>query len=496
MQKIAILYDASQAILSTVELDEVLQQILRIASDYFHLQNVAIMLLDNENGELVIKSQIGWDESCNNTRIPLGKGLTGKAAEQKRPIYSPDVLKDPRYLAGSERTRSEVCVPLMVRDEVVGVLDCQSENVDHFDEETIDLLTLFSTQASMALQNARLHSLERKRAQQLEAINTIAQQMTVVLEIPDLLAKVCSLIRKCFHMDHVAVMLKEDDEVVLRAHEGCLTPAIAVGGRRPASEGVWGEAFKNGKTLITNDFVVGSVEPVFHETRSRMCIPLISFGQQLGVLVLASARTQAFQPGDRQSLESVADMCATAILNANHVERVRQLAYIDGLTGIFNRRFFELRITEEIDRAKRFGCGMAVIMIDIDHFKRLNDEFGHLLGDEVLRQVSSIFSEHLRKIDVVCRYGGEEFVIVLSQTDTEHALTVAEKLRRVVENWQFPGVPRQVTISAGTATYPEHGSERDQLVKAADRGMYLAKQGGRNRVCIAPATSVKTAAGN
>ena len=182
----------------------------------------------------------------------------------------------------------------------------------------------------------------------------------------------------------------------------------------------------------------------------------------------------------------MADICATAIQNAHYVERVKQLAYLDGLTGIFNRRFFELRIAEEIERAQRFGTGMAVVMVDIDQFKRLNDEFGHLLGDEVLRQVSSIFHQQLRKIDVLCRYGGEEFAILLSQTNAVHALGVAEKLRKTVEAWQFPGVPRPVTISAGTANYSEHGSTRDELVKAADAGLYAAKQAGRNRVCLAP----------
>jgi diguanylate cyclase (GGDEF)-like protein len=127
---------------------------------------------------------------------------------------------------------------------------------------------------------------------------------------------------------------------------------------------------------------------------------------------------------------------------------------------------------------------MAVIMVDIDQFKRLNDEFGHLLGDEVLRQVSSIFSQQLRKIDVVCRYGGEEFAILLSQTPHQHALGVAEKLRRIIDSWQFPGVPRSVTISAGVATCPEHGTSRDDLVKAADAGLYAAKQAGRNCVRV------------
>jgi diguanylate cyclase (GGDEF)-like protein len=181
----------------------------------------------------------------------------------------------------------------------------------------------------------------------------------------------------------------------------------------------------------------------------------------------------------------VADICATATQNAHYVERVKQLAYLDGLTGIFNRRFFELRIEEEVERARRFDSGMAVIMVDIDQFKRLNDEFGHLLGDEVLRQVSSLFYQQLRKIDVVCRYGGEEFAILLSQTNLQHAMSVAEKLRRLVETWQFPGVPRSVTISAGTATYPDHGTTRDALVQAADSGLYAAKQAGRNCVRVA-----------
>jgi len=125
-----------------------------------------------------------------------------------------------------------------------------------------------------------------------------------------------------------------------------------------------------------------------------------------------------------------------------------------------------------------------VIFADIDQFKRLNDEFGHLLGDEVLRQVSSLFHQQLRKIDVVCRYGGEEFAILLTNTNSQHAMGVADKLRRLVETWQFPGVPRTVTISAGVASFPDHGSTRDELVHAADTALYAAKQAGRNRVCL------------
>jgi diguanylate cyclase (GGDEF)-like protein len=486
MNKIAVLYDAGQAVLSTFDLDEVLQRILGIARDYFHLRNVAIMLLDKPSQELYVRSQIGWDVGQDKARLSLGQGITGAAALKKQPVYAPDVRQDPRYFCSAKSTRSELAIPLMVRDEVVGVLDCQSDNVDHFDSETIDLLTLFSTQASIALQNARLYSLEQQRARQLQAINAIAQQTTAVLELEELLRRVCQLIQDAFRVSHVSLFLREDHDLVLRAHHGTLTPRIPEGGRFAATDEPWAGILSDSRTSMERDLNRTSAAKFFAESASRMCIPLVSFGQTLGVLALDSAKTDAFRDGDQQSLESVADICATAIQNAHYVDRVKQLAYLDGLTGIFNRRFFELRIMEEIERARRGGLGMAVIMADIDQFKRLNDEFGHVLGDEVLRQVSSLFHQQLRKIDVVCRYGGEEFGILLTQVNPEQALSIAEKLRKMVEGWSFPGVPRTVTISAGAAAFPQHGTTRDELVRAADSALYAAKQAGRNRVCLGP----------
>jgi diguanylate cyclase (GGDEF)-like protein len=486
MNKIAVLYDAGQAVLSTFDLDEVLQRILGIAHDYFHLRNVAIVLLDKQSQQLCVRSQIGWDEGQDKVLLPPGQGITGAAALKKQPVYAPDVSKDPRYFCSAKSTRSELAIPLMVRDEVVGVLDCQSDRVDHFDPETIDLLTLFSTQASIALQNARLYSLEQQRARQLQAINAIAQQTTAVLDLEELLGRVCQLIQDAFRVSHVSLFLREDHDLVLRAHHGTLTPRIPEGGRFAATAEPWASILSDSCTAMDNDLCQAPAHAKFFaETASRLCIPLVSFGQTLGVLALDSAKVDAFRDGDQQSLESVADICATAIQNAHYVDRVKQLAYLDGLTGIFNRRFFELRIMEEIERARRYGTGMAVIMADIDEFKRLNDEFGHVLGDEVLRQVSSLFHQQLRKVDVVCRYGGEEFGILLTQVSAEQAMAVGEKLRKMVEGWQFPGVPRTVTVSAGAAAFPEHGTTRDALVKAADDALYAAKQAGRNKVRLA-----------
>jgi diguanylate cyclase (GGDEF)-like protein len=132
-------------------------------------------------------------------------------------------------------------------------------------------------------------------------------------------------------------------------------------------------------------------------------------------------------------------------------------------------------------------------MVDIDHFKRVNDEFGHLLGDEVLRHISVLFAQSLRKLDVLCRYGGEEFAVLLPETTGANAKKVAEKLRRKIEEHNFTGVPRPVTVSIGHADYPEHGRTRDELIKAADAALYAAKQAGRNRVVSYGGAAAKAA---
>ena len=484
MKKIAILYDASQAVVSTFDLDEVLARILSIAKDYFQLKYVAILLLDTKTQHLHVRSHAGYEKTRPRK---LGEGLIGTAAATKKTVHAPDVSKDPRYYPGIPSTRSELALPLLVRDELLGVLDCQSEQLNFFDPETIDLLTLFSTQASIALQNARLYSQEQRKAAQLEAINLIARQTTAVLDIDELLHKVCAFLLQAFPVDHVAVLLLEEEKLIFRAHKGRLTPLLKEGTPLVDSEGICKQALRSGKPVMVNDIsqAKGYLQG-FAETQSELCIPLVSFGQVVGALCLESDRLNAFDEGDVPALESVADICANAIQNAHYFEGVRRMAYVDGLTGVFNRRYFETRIAEEIERARRYSGAMSLIMIDIDHFKQLNDEFGHLMGDDVLRQMSTIFTQNVRKADVACRYGGEEFAIVVPEISAEDAFGVAHKLRKTIQNHPFPGVPRPITISAGVASYPANGVTRDELVKAADEALYAAKQAGRNTVVPSP----------
>jgi diguanylate cyclase (GGDEF)-like protein len=240
-----------------------------------------------------------------------------------------------------------------------------------------------------------------------------------------------------------------------------------------------------------NDFANNhDLQPAFKGAQSELCLPLISYGEKLGVLALEGEHPQDFSNYELDALTAVADIFAVAIKNCQHFEAARQLAYRDGLTGVFNRRFFEERVLEEIERCKRYNSELAVLMIDIDQFKAVNDNFGHMLGDEVLKLVAQIFTQQLRKTDVICRYGGEEFVILLPQLGRDRVLEVAEKLRRLVHACPFPGVATPVSVSMGISHFPENGDTRNELIAAADSALYTAKQSGRNAVLLAPAPRI------
>jgi diguanylate cyclase (GGDEF)-like protein len=449
--------------------------------DYFHLRSGAVLLVDQSSRSLHVRADFSPNTMERARVIPVGKGIIGTAAKLKRPLYAPDVHKEPRYIQGDPNTQSELSIPLIVRDEVVGVLDCQSDKLDAFDNETVDLLTLFATNAAIALQNSELYSRERRRTAQLEAIYKIAKQTTAVLDLEQLLETMCPLLIAAFAVDHVSIFLLDPEgRLVLRREHGRLKCRIREGEMLPGQP-AYAQSFRAlGQVLVVNE--MSSEGGACENTGSEASVPLVAFGQRLGLLVCSSARKSAFLPEDIQSLESVADILAIAIQNAGYVEKVRMQANVDGLTGTFNRRYFEAKIQEKIAEADRYLGKMSLLMLDIDRFKSVNDEFGHLLGDEVLKQITGLIAHNLRRIDLLCRYGGEEFAIIAPATIEGNAVVLAQKLRSLIEHHEFPGIPRAITVSFGLAEFPTHGKTRDALVRAADSALYAAKQFGRNRV--------------
>jgi diguanylate cyclase (GGDEF)-like protein len=221
-----------------------------------------------------------------------------------------------------------------------------------------------------------------------------------------------------------------------------------------------------------------------------ICLPLTAHGETLGVVTVECPTQEvAAEAEQREStLASLGEMAAMAIAGLNLRHKLESQSIRDGLTGLFNRTFMEIALEREMSRAGRQGKQVAVMMLDIDHFKEFNDTFGHEAGDIVLREVAETMRLGVRGEDIVCRYGGEEFIVIMPEISTGAAAERAELLRRMVSDLalRYHGQPlRQVTISIGVAMFPDNSDHADDLLRNADHAMYAAKHKGRNRVSMA-----------
>jgi diguanylate cyclase (GGDEF)-like protein len=217
---------------------------------------------------------------------------------------------------------------------------------------------------------------------------------------------------------------------------------------------------------------------------SDAVVPLIYQGNFIGLLLVRSDdMSRIWADNELLLLHTVADQLVVAVNQAHLFAQMQQQALTDGLTGCYNRRSFELQLERDLHLATRMRQPLSLIMLDFDNFKHINDQAGHEAGDMALCMLADHLRAELRAIDTAARYGGDEFVIILPQADTEGALLVAERLRTRVQEMQVPGFG-QVTSSFGVATFPNHASSRDTLVVAADRALYSSKNAGRNRVSV------------
>jgi len=208
----------------------------------------------------------------------------------------------------------------------------------------------------------------------------------------------------------------------------------------------------------------------------------------LGTLVLGSRRADAFTPDVVRQLEVLALQAAEAIQRARLFDATERMATTDGLTGLLNHRTFQGRLDEHLQAAQRYGRKLSLIICDIDHFKSVNDTYGHPVGDQVLRGVAGVLAREARTTDLVARYGGEEFAVVMPETDAAGGLVIAERIReRIAQQVTATSQgPLKVTMSLGVATSPEDGQKKAELIERADACLYFAKRHGRNQ-CVAAA---------
>jgi diguanylate cyclase (GGDEF)-like protein len=248
-------------------------------------------------------------------------------------------------------------------------------------------------------------------------------------------------------------------------------------------EGVAGAAVaRDDAAHVPDDAKLSPSEPM---ADAAVAIPLRRGNHAIGVLALYGlGPTETFSDDDVRLLQSLVHQAETAIENTFLYEEATRLSITDGLTGLWNRRLFDLRINEEMQRAIRFQEPFGLLLVDLDHFKGVNDRFGHQAGDAVLVELARRLTDATREVDVVTRFGGEEFALILPKTPVQGTVRLGEKVREAVGHEPFAAgnasIP--VTVSVGAAGYPDHGLSSPELLAAADAALYRAKENGRNRV--------------
>jgi diguanylate cyclase (GGDEF)-like protein len=486
------LYEATRAIELSDSLDEVLDNILRRSEELIGFEHCALMLVDESTGELVVKRVRGYGDRVSQVlglRLATSRGLSGWAAENRESVRVGDVVDDPRYVAGLEEARSNMAVPLVVGSELAGVINVESPRANAFTAEHEKLLTVLGSQAALAIVAARARERLEQRLLHLNALYQISQLSSRHEDLDGVLGTMLEVAQTLIPLGQIAILLLDDrrETLCVRVSHGY---ADGVEGLViPLGKGVTGRAAQTGETIIVNDLAAEiDYIPGVSGARSEIAVPLIVEGRVIGVLNSEALDAHAYNQDQVRMLSVIAQQAAVVLRTAQLHAETWRLSITDPLTGVFNRREYVRRLEDHLLRAKRYGESLAVVFLDLDHFKSVNDRYGHDAGDLALQRVADALRGAMRESDTVGRIGGEEFAVLLDRADVSVATTAAERLRVGIEatNLHLDGQSfEHVTVSGGIAVYPDDGLDAKTLLRRADAALYAAKSGGRNRILMA-----------
>ena len=523
-RQLALIHRVARVASGLEDLRSKLQQIVRLLKEHLACEFVACDCVDVQAGRFRCEAlaadvpttiHVGYGRD-------LGSGIVGEVAVSGETVYVADVESCPNYIETVPGVRSELCVAIRHNGATVGVINAESLRKDAF-ADAVDLLVTVAEQVAGLFAADRLNQEQHQRVELLGMLSELSRTAIEADSLEEVLNSIVHFFRDRFGFESVGVLLVDDDANNLRfsAHAGNSVFHGRSGGKWPASLGVVGRAFRSGQAQYVPDvsedadYVLGNPSVV-----SEYVMPIRMRNEFLGLLNLEASDPHALCLGKRQMLAALADQIAgavhLAVANArlheiNRIvedksaalalvnQRLRranaqlaELSHRDGLTGIANRRRFDEMLATEWGRALRHSYSLALLMLDIDDFKSYNDGYGHLAGDEALRQVTKVLSNALgRGEDCIARYGGEEFAVLLPHTTLSEALQVAAHIGRALARLALPHAHSRaadiLTLSMGAAALVPQGElDPRVLVNQADGALYRAKSQGRNRIETAP----------
>ncbi len=471
----------------------------RLVSDYFE----STFNPDNEMKEILEISKktifadsvnlfTGYGEelklrcSTDGTKgiITIDGGLITQCYKEKRNIIATD-MQGKKIEAGyvrKEHISSLIAVPVTDGDFILGVVTADSSRIRAFSSADLDTLKIFSNQIMKILQRERVYPQIQRSFNTLKILNEESSKLLSSLKIEVI---VQNLIDSAFKItaSSSAFFLCKGRDFELFNFRGIQEPEK----RNFNLKGTLIEmSVKNRTPLFISD-VKKYRMPVLPfnsgEIGSFLSLPLIYEKEIIGLLVIISEKIEAFNSNQLEILSVLGNQASISMANARFHSEIQKIAITDGLTGLFNHRHFQERLLQEFRRLERFTEPMSLLLIDIDYFKKINDTYGHPVGDSVLKGVAGIIGKTIRNIDIAARYGGEEFAVILIGTDINGAKNMAERLRKAVSDVKFKaeGNIFHITISTGISAWNKELKSTIEFIDRADKALYHAKNSGRNR---------------
>ncbi|HET9914972.1 MAG TPA: diguanylate cyclase [Anaerolineales bacterium] len=514
VKQLTALHDIALISIEVDSEDELINRVTDIIGQNLFPDNFGILLLDEPAGILRAHSSYRFfsSEELHMMDVPVGVGITGQVAKAGKAQRLGNVRRTKEYLEVDDRTISELCVAIKFREHILGVINAESTKRDAFTEDDERLLITLAGQIAIALEQIRKAAAERKWLNQLAHSNDLIYA----------LAQITTHIEKAFSIDDIIQNLgmelsKIDLTCIMAAYDKekglFIVKYTSIGPTFleiienklgfPFINHTFsydklqpGNLFRPIEILHPIEGIHNLLAPISAEDLSRilreigigpetepLCLSLTFEENLLGILwIWGNGLTTA----DLPIMSIFAKQIGVSLERARLFQEVQSLALTDSLTGLHNRRsLFELGRVE-FARARRLNRGFCCMMLDLDHFKQVNDVYGHPVGDQVLREFANRCKSSVREVDLVGRYGGEELILLLPETDRKVAMQVAERLRASIAARPFVVVPNEinVTVSIGVAAKDENTLRLETLIARADQAMYIAKHKGRNRVAM------------
>jgi diguanylate cyclase (GGDEF)-like protein len=489
----------AQAVSRSLKPDEIAQGAVEQTVISLSLEGGMVHLLDGR-GQLLLEAQAGSlrMDGPASRRLPPGAAWAWQAMQSERSLVLPDAGKaDGLGVRSTVPPHPLTAVPLVHQGRRFGLLTAIWKPGEQGDGEEGAILEAIARQTAIALENAHRYAETHRRAEQYEALYEVGRTMASTLNLQEILGRVGEAVSSLLKARAMSLMLLNSDGQGLSTVAG----SDSLDARLRSAEAQAGEQMPS--LAAVRERRLAAIPDLAKETsygpwlaaalregyRAFLAVPLLVQDRPVGCLNLYLAERRELGPEEQALLTTLASQAAIAIENARLFEETRQLSITDPLTGLANHRQFYDQLGREFRRSQRYRRPLTLLMLDLDRFKQFNDTYGHLAGDQALRQTAEVLRQNARSVDILARYGGEEFAIILPETEASRALIQAERVRAAVAGNTLDGLEgdaaKGVTVSVGLAALTPAMTRIEDLVQAADEALYRAKSGGRNRIVAA-----------